>query len=216
MEHISLADSSSLTSSMISGHSNLSFDPSSTRFPPTSDAWLSAALSEFTAPPLSSDSSPTFAPSTPAVLPQHAPSGSPAEHKQYYCSRYGTQRFLKHSPEWVNGDWLPHYKYSKANTIWDYWVEWKDGVDGYIGVKELTTTWGAKWCRSNAGLKQEGSRRMKVINLILELSVKPRWNVQFTRQFVTEKYATSFLARAFADNLTKNRAVVVTAAANYC
>ncbi|KAJ7269115.1 hypothetical protein C8J57DRAFT_1609308 [Mycena rebaudengoi] len=215
MEHLSLADSSFPTSTMISTHSNVSFDPSSNRFPPTSDAWLSAALSEFTAPPISSNSNPTSAPSIPAILPQHAPPGSPEDRKQYYCSRYGTRRFLKHSPEWVDGDWLPHYKYSRANAIWDYWVERKEGVDGYIGVEELTTTWAAKWRRNNTSLKQEGSRRMKVINLILELSAKPRWNVQLTRRFITEKYATLFRARAFADYLTKNRAAVVTAALNY-
>ncbi|KAJ7351234.1 hypothetical protein DFH08DRAFT_805968 [Mycena albidolilacea] len=32
---------------------------------------------------------------------------SPEEHQQYYFQCYGTARFQKHSPEWLNGDWAP-------------------------------------------------------------------------------------------------------------
>jgi hypothetical protein len=141
--------------------------------------------------------------------------GSPEERLQHYFQRYGEVRFRKHSPEWLSGDWVPHYKYATADAIWDYWVEWKEGLNGFIGVEELTTTWGAKWRRNNAGLKSENTRRMRVINLILELSQKPHWNVNLVRRFVTEKYASHYRARAFADFLAKGRAAVITTANNY-
>lgn len=150
------------------------------------------------------------APQTPSFPP-----GSPEERQQHYFSRYGEVRFRKHAPKWVDGDWLPHYQYLSADAIWDYWLEWKEGVDGFISVEELTTTWGAKWRRNMPPLKTENTRRMKVINLILELSNRPRWNVNLVRRFITEKYASQFRARAFADYLKTNRAAVVAAAAAY-
>jgi hypothetical protein len=141
--------------------------------------------------------------------------GSPEEHQQYYFQRYGIARFQKHSPEWLGGDWVPHYKYASADAIWDYWVEWKEGVNGFLVVEELTTTWGAKWRRNNSALKSENTRRMRVINLILELSKKPNWSIKLVQRFITEKYASYFRARAFADFLGKSRAAVITAANSY-
>jgi hypothetical protein len=88
-------------------------------------------------------------------------------------------------------------------------------MNGFIGVEELTMTWGAKWRRNNPGLKAENTRRMKVINLILELSRKPNWNIKLVHRFITEKYASHFRARAFADFLSKNRATVITEANSY-
>lgn len=170
--------------------------------------------SPFLPPPSAATSQPT--PLRPVNYPPPAPFGSsPEERQNYYFQRYTPGRFRKHCPEWVNGDWLPRYKYSAADAIWDYWVEWKDGADGYISVEELNTVWGAKWRRNIAALKTESGRRMKVIKLITELSLKPRWNVNLVKRFITDKYAAHYRARAFADYLTKNQAVVVAAAANY-
>jgi hypothetical protein len=110
---------------------------------------------------------------------------------------------------------VPHYKYTAADAIWDYWIEWKEGVNGFIAVEELTTTWAARWRRNNSALKSENTRRMRVINLILELSKKPRWNINLVRRFITEKYASYYRARAFADFLGKSRASVIAAANSY-
>lgn len=110
---------------------------------------------------------------------------------------------------------MPRYKFSSAAAIWDYWVEWTDGVDGFLPVEVLDRIWGPKWRRNNASLKNEHGRRMKVITLITELSQKPRWDVNLVKRFITEKYALQYRARAFSDYLIKNRAVVVAAAANY-
>lgn len=199
---------------------NSSFNQVFPGIPPTAEDWAGTTLSipqghGLFPPPLQPQLS--TSPPAPQVQPFSPSSacGSPEERQQYYFHRYGAECFRKHSPEWINRDWLPLYKYSSADAIWDYWVEWKAGVDGLIAVEELTTTWGAKWRRNNAGLKSENTRRMKVINLISELSMKPRWNVNLVRRFITEKYASIYRARAFADYLTKNRAAVVTAANNY-
>jgi hypothetical protein len=86
-----------------------------------------------------------------------------------------------------------------------------------MSVEELTTTWGAKWRRNNAGLKNENTRRMRVVNLILELSKKPRWNINLVNRFITDNYARQLRARAFSDYLKTagNRAAVIAAAANF-
>jgi hypothetical protein len=88
--------------------------------------------------------------SIPALKSPSLSPGSPEERQAFYYQRYGAELFRKHAPEWVNGDWLPRYKYASADSIWEYWTEWKDGVGGYMSVEELTTTWGAKW-RRNTG-----------------------------------------------------------------
>ncbi|KAJ7253957.1 hypothetical protein C8J57DRAFT_1519115 [Mycena rebaudengoi] len=116
-----------------------------------------------------------------------AATGSSAERQQYYFQRYGAAHFRKHSPEWLNGDWVPHYKYAAADAIWDYWIEWEEGVNGFIAVEELMTAWAAKWRCNNSALKSENTRRMRVINLILALSKKLHWNINLVRRFITEK-----------------------------
>ncbi|KAJ7720340.1 hypothetical protein B0H16DRAFT_1793545 [Mycena metata] len=143
--------------------------------------------------------------------------GSREERLQYYFARYGEERFRKHCPVWKNGDWIPQYKYAtNAKAIWDYWVEWKEGMNGFIAVEELTTVWGAKWRGNIGGLKSENTRRMKVVNLILELSKKSNWNTNLVRRFITEKYASHFAARAFVEYLKPaNRAAVIAAASTY-
>ncbi|KAK6987922.1 hypothetical protein R3P38DRAFT_3227051 [Favolaschia claudopus] len=196
-------------------------------FPPDQalDAFIAASFTHpnvpmpATSPPTSTQPAVLHTPVFP--LPSSTPEPStytprsPEERQQFYFQRYGADRFRKHSPEWVDGNWLPRYKYSSADGIWDYWVEWKEGVDGFISVEELTTVWGAKWRRNIAGLKNENTRRMRVVNLILELSRKPRWDVSLVQRFITERYARQYRARAFTDYLKNNRDAVIAAASNY-
>lgn len=120
---------------------NVSFDPLSSDFPPTADAWFSAALSE--SHNYVFESHATLQPMVNrAPVPQPATSmtpvpGSPEGIQQRYFQRFGEARFRKHAPEWINGDWLPHYEYTAtaaggtAATIWDVWVEWAEGVSGF-------------------------------------------------------------------------------------
>jgi hypothetical protein len=87
---------------------------------------------------------PTFnTAASPAAIPVQKLSilapGSPAEREQHYFQLYGAERFRKHAPEWRDGpgDWLPHYKYVSAAAIWEYWTEWKEGMNGYISVEHI-------------------------------------------------------------------------------
>jgi hypothetical protein len=58
---------------------------------------------------------------------------------------------------------------------------------------------------------------MRVVNLILELSKKPRWNINLVNRFITDEYARQFRARAFSDYLKTAgiQAAVIAAAANF-
>ncbi|KAJ7849462.1 hypothetical protein B0H13DRAFT_2361214 [Mycena leptocephala] len=114
-----------------------------------------------------------------------------------------------------DGDWLPHYKYVSAAAIWEYWTEWKEGMNGYISVEELNATWGGKWHRNNGGQKNEHTRRMQVINLILDLTKKPRWDIHLAQRFISDKYARQFRAPSFSDYLKGNLDVVLASAASY-
>lgn len=132
-----------------------------------------------------------------------------------YLERFGEAQWKTHAPQWINGDWLPMYEYQLATQITDYWKEWTVGLGGYLPVRVLTEVWDARWRRNVPRLRTESGRRMKVINLITELSNKPQWGVNLALRFITEKYEPFYKPRAFADYLTRNRAQVLAAADLY-
>ncbi|KAJ7712581.1 hypothetical protein B0H16DRAFT_1743980 [Mycena metata] len=138
-------------------------------------------------------------------------------HCRTFCSVFPNSRDMVFEVLSVLLDWVPQYKdATNAKAIWDYWVEWREGMNGFIAVEELTTIWEAKWRRNIGGLKSENTRRMKVVNLILEPDKTPNWNINLVRRFITEKYASYFAARAFVEFLKPvNRAAVIAAANNY-
>ncbi|CAK5262885.1 unnamed protein product [Mycena citricolor] len=151
------------------------------------------------------------------VTPMAPVPGTPEGKLAFYHQRYGKARFDKHAPQWIDGDWLPCYKYSKAVTVWDYWTEWKDGLDGYLPVEELTLQWGAKWRRNISALKTENTRRMRVVELVIKLIQRPHWDLKRTHRFISTQYGT-YRARNFADNVVNNEAgrdCVLAAASNF-
>ena len=99
--------------------------------------------------------------------------------------------------------------------ISDIWVEWSDGVDGYLSVQDLTECWGARWRRNDAAMKTETSRCKKVIDLMTELSGKPHWDVKLALQFLVEKYEPQYKARHFCEYLQKHKGEVLVAATCY-
>ncbi|GLB45440.1 hypothetical protein LshimejAT787_2201030 [Lyophyllum shimeji] len=130
--------------------------------------------------------------------------------------RFGETQLRLHFPEWINGEWLPHYKYKALPAITDIWTEWTVGWEGYIPVRVLEEVWDARWRRNVHSQRTEHGRRKKVISLVTELSEKPNWGVKLALRFIAEKYEPRYKPRAFIDYLTsENRASVITAAASY-
>lgn len=80
-------------------------------------------------------------------------------------------------------------------------------------MEQLTKTWGAKWKCNSGTVKTESNRRMKIVNLVQELAVRPRWNIKVAIRFLSERYEPKYRARAFSDYLTTaNKPAVFTAA----
>jgi hypothetical protein len=103
-----------------------------------------------------------------------------------------------------------------VTTISDIWIEWAEGVDGFLPVRDLTERWGARWRRNDAGQRTEASRHRKVVDLVNELSLKHLWNVNLALRFLQDRYEPRYKARSFCDYLTKeNRDVVLRAAVGY-
>jgi hypothetical protein len=124
-------------------------------------------------------------------------------------AKYDEGHLKRHQWEWASGDWLPYYRYKHATQISDIWVEWSDGVDGYLSVWDLTECWGARWRRNDAAMKTETSHRKKVIDLMTELSGKPHWDVKLALRFLVEKYEPQYKAHCFCEYLQKNKGEVL-------
>lgn len=130
-------------------------------------------------------------------------------------ARFGDIRVQKHQWEWVHGEFIPFYVYQPIEKFTDYWVEWTEGVKGFLSTRELTEVWGAKWRRNNGGQRTECGRRKKVTDLISALSTRPNWDVNLALRFLSQKY--HFTPRKFSDWLTPaNVQSVHVAAALYC
>ncbi|GBE87699.1 hypothetical protein SCP_1103760 [Sparassis crispa] len=133
---------------------------------------------------------------------------------------YGQEVFGRHEPWiWMHGELVPHYRYQPVVTISDVWTEWIVGLNGHISVHELTEKWENRWCHNNTGLKTEGGRQKKIVDLINGLMKKPRWSVNLALLFLKEKYKPRYKVRSFADYLMKDgragRDEVVSAAMSY-
>ena len=51
-----------------------------------------------------------------------------------YAERFGEETWKRHAPVWIDGDWLPMYRYQCVGKIMEYWTEWTVGLDGYLPV----------------------------------------------------------------------------------
>lgn len=120
-------------------------------------------------------------------------------------THYGDARFIAHQPwEWKRNELIPSYEFQTVHTIDDVWIEWDQGLNGFISVRELTTKWSTKW-RSGSGPKRtEFSRRKTIVDFIHRLAGKPRWDIQRALQFLRERYA-SRTAHGFYRYLTEKQ-----------
>ncbi|GBE80419.1 hypothetical protein SCP_0301340 [Sparassis crispa] len=145
-------------------------------------------------------------PALPSVSGMVAPSVAPARADPHLARRdelrqkYGEVVFQKHEPwVWKQGELLPCYRYQPVNAIvdvWTEWTEWTDRLSGHISVRELTEKWGNCWHLNDARLKTEGGRCKKIIDLITELSQKPRWSIQWCFGSSMRSMATTGRARS--------------------
>jgi hypothetical protein len=101
--------------------------------------------------------------------------------------------------------WLPFYCFQPAAKIIDIWTEFDEGFNGFLPVRDLNTTWGAKWRRNIPRLKTEAARRNKVVDLVEMLAKKPGWDIASTLTFIQDRYEGRMSPRAFCDFLQANK-----------
>ncbi|KAG6830199.1 hypothetical protein H0H92_001786 [Tricholoma furcatifolium] len=152
---------------------------------------------------------------------------------------YPVEKLAKHQFEWVRSnsecledEWLPVYshwrpkgKYSQP-SITEIWEEWHRGLDGYLSIKQLNETWGARWRRNCSSAKTEASRRKKVIALIETIGGLPGWDTERAVEYLKSTYpipttSVAYLKtpRTFIDHIQKKdgeffREIVATAASS--
>ena len=102
-----------------------------------------------------------------------------------------------------SNDYLPFYAFQPVSVITDIWTEWSSGLNGFLAVRDLEETWGARWRRNNAGLKTEMGRRKKVIQLVEKLAAKPNWNTALALRFIQTTCERKWTVRKFCVHLQK-------------
>jgi len=62
-------------------------------------------------------------------------------------AHFAEARLRQHAWDWSSKDkdWLPIYKYQVVTNISDVWIEWAEGIGGFLPVHDLTEHWGARW-----------------------------------------------------------------------
>ncbi|KAE8242398.1 hypothetical protein A4X03_0g8047 [Tilletia caries] len=119
--------------------------------------------------------------------------------------RWGKQKMDANEP-WqydVNRDTVfPSYQFRPSPSVRDVWVEYSIGVNGKFGTRCMEEMWGTVW-RSAPGMKQEWSRRRKVIELIEEITrSRPAWKQEHALRFFEACYG-GYSARGLSDWLSK-------------
>ncbi|KAK0520577.1 hypothetical protein OC835_007165, partial [Tilletia horrida] len=79
---------------------------------------------------------------------------------------------------------FPAYQLTTSPSVRDVWEEYTEGSNGRWGTRMMEQTLGTGW-RGGAGMKQEWSRRKKVIDLIEEIArARPSWTEELAMRFL--------------------------------
>ncbi|TFY73390.1 hypothetical protein EWM64_g10622, partial [Hericium alpestre] len=112
----------------------------------------------------------------------------------------------KHPWALVGSELTPSYLMQSCQTITDIWSEYTVGLNGFLPVRELEENWGPKWRGNVPKVKTAWGRRKKVIDLVTELSKKPRWDVDLALRFLEAVYGRNYTAGTFCAYLQKKDA----------
>lgn len=128
------------------------------------------------------------------------------------ASRFGDDHLRRHSGwSFKDGEWLPIYHFQSLTCITDIWVKYADGLGGHLPVQFMNKVWGAKWKRNIQTIKMMASRRMRVIELILKLEKKPRWDLSLALRFLREKYEPQYTVCNFSSQCEGKKGITFVA-----
>ncbi|KAK0549133.1 hypothetical protein OC844_006914, partial [Tilletia horrida] len=167
-----------------------------------------------------SNHAPPDAPSPAAALPSSAAVPSPAAPSQYLMEQQERAELMaKEAQRWgqgavdANQPWrhdakkrvvVPAYQFTTSPSVRGVWEEYTEGANGRWGTRMMEQTWGTGW-RAAPGMKQEWSRRKKVIDLIEEIArTRASWSSELAVRFLETCYG-GYSARSLADWLAKKK-----------
>ncbi|KAJ7448120.1 hypothetical protein FB451DRAFT_1187869 [Mycena latifolia] len=121
------------------------------------------------------------------------------------AAKFDETRLRTHQWEWITSgkdanSYLPYYTFQPSSKVTAIWDEWASGLNGFLAVRDLEETWGAKWRRNNTTQKTEMGRRKKVIQLVEKLAAKPNWGLALALRFM-EKFDGKWAPRKFYEHL---------------
>lgn len=133
--------------------------------------------------------------------------------------RYGDRRFNLHCPwRWDGTGLVPSYEFQKVATISDVWVEWTEGLNDHIPLRELHEKWSSRWRVGSQRMRTEFSRRKCITDVIMKLANRPKWDVFRALDFLKDSYSTyspSSFAKYLSQNKRAGEAEVLAAAGNW-
>ncbi|KAE8211507.1 hypothetical protein CF327_g4736 [Tilletia walkeri] len=97
---------------------------------------------------------------------------------------------------------FPSYQFKPSPSVRDVWAEYSEGMNGRFGTRLMEQVWGTAW-RLGAGMKQEWSRRKKVVQLLEDITrSRPSWRHEHAVKFMEACYG-GYSGRGLADWLSK-------------
>jgi hypothetical protein len=114
--------------------------------------------------------------------------------------RFPAEKLQFHSFEWLGcggtHNWVPEFKYWKPRdgsspSLGDIWREYTLGIGHHFSILELVEVWDAKWKRDQRPIKNEWTRRMKVVRLVEGLVQQNSWDAEIALKFLNSKYPIS-------------------------
>ncbi|KAL0564883.1 transcription elongation factor spt5, partial [Marasmius crinis-equi] len=113
-------------------------------------------------------------------------------------ARFGKEKVACHDWDWVShrtraDEWIPRYTLQPPTSLSceNMWLEYFEGLNGGISVKDLEEKWAARWRASKKGSGSERCRRGKLWELVKELQKRNGWTASMALEFLQDRYPIS-------------------------
>ncbi|KAF5334432.1 hypothetical protein D9611_014463 [Ephemerocybe angulata] len=107
--------------------------------------------------------------------------------------KHNSFEWVENSPKQGVGEWIPEFSgywkppSNQTASLKDIWNENEYGIGHRFSIKQPRAHWGVRWRRNVNGLKVEGVRREKVVELVRRLIAQEGWDEEKALRFLEER-----------------------------
>ncbi|KAF6753507.1 hypothetical protein DFP72DRAFT_849133 [Ephemerocybe angulata] len=121
--------------------------------------------------------------------------------------KHNSFEWVENSPKQGVGEWIPEFSgywkppSNQTASLKDIWNENEYGIGHRFSIKQLRAHWGVRWRRNVNGLKVEGVRREKVVELVRRLIAQDEWDEEKALRFLEERCPIPSKSAPYLKNL---------------